>query len=188
MHVNLESLKGYAMQNTEMTGLDIAHSYLDADMWVLPIKPKKKDPYTRLAHRGHLSATNDHKILDSWINDDPDMNIGIACEMSQLVVLDFDYRNMSEDADNFLAWMDHLYYEDTMVVRTGNGLHYYFRCAAGLHLKAKYLDGVDIKYRGYVVAPPSMHPEGHIYKSNGREEVRQIPQELLERMISNEIR
>jgi hypothetical protein len=67
-------------------------------------------------------------------------------------------------------------------------LHYYFKCAAGLQLKAKYLDGVDIKYRGYVVAPPSMHPEGHIYKSNGREEVRQIPQELLERMISNEIR
>jgi hypothetical protein len=46
---------------------------------------------------------------------------------------------------------------------------------------------VDIKYRGYVVAPPSMHPDGEIYKSNGREEIMRIPAQLLERMMSNEV-
>ena len=172
--------------SVKLSGLDLAHSYLDAGLWVLPIKPNKKEPYTRLAQRGHLSATNDHVVLQDWIDFDPDMNIGIACEMSQLVVLDFDYRNMSDDADTFLGWMDHLHYDDTMVVRTGNGFHYYFKCDPGLQLKAKLLNGVDIKYRGYVVAPPSMHPDGDIYRSNGKS-VMDIPDYLLKE-ITNAVR
>jgi hypothetical protein len=175
------------MLSEQMTGLDIAHSYLDAGLWVLPIKPNKKEPYTALAHRGHLSATNDHRVLDKWINFDPDMNIGIACEMSELVVLDFDFRSMGYEGNNFYSECAYLFYDNTMCVETGNGFHYYFECSSQLQMKAKVMDGVDIKYRGYVVAPPSMHPNGFIYKSNGKEMMK-IPAQLLERMKSNEVR
>lgn len=164
--------------NDNITGLDLAHSYLDAGLWVLPIKPKKKEPYTSLAPHGHLSATNNHKQLDAWINYDPDMNLGIACEMSDLIVLDFDYRNMGDEANNFYSECAYRYYENTLVVHTGNGFHYYFRCESALDVKSKYLDGVDIKYRGYVVAPPSLHPNGKEYTCN-YQEISPVPAGLL---------
>lgn len=161
-----------------LSGLDLVHSYIDAGLWVLPVKPNRKDPYTSLAHHGHLSATDNHRVLDKWINTDPDMNIGIACEMSQLVVLDFDFRSMGDEAHSYHSHIAEHYYEQTMCVSTGNGYHYYFHCPADLNLKGKVMDGIDIKYRGYVVAPPSMHPDGQIYKSNNVE-ICDVPDLLL---------
>jgi hypothetical protein len=34
----------------------------------------------------------------------------------------------------------------------------------GLTPPGKLADGIDIKYRGYVVAPPSIHANGKAYK------------------------
>lgn len=47
------------------------------------------------------------------------------------------------------------------VVATGKGLHLYFRGAVGDRVAV--VPKVDVRGVGYVVAPPSIHPEGHSY-------------------------
>ena len=169
--------------SVKLSGLDLAHSYIDAGYWVLPVKPNRKEPYTQLAYRGYLSATDDHNVLQDWIDFDPDMNIGISCEASGIIVFDVDYRNMT--ADSWSA-VKHFVWSDTHIVTTGNGVHIYYKCPQELKVRGKLYDGVDIKYRGYVLAPPSLHPSGASYESNNQQII-DIPDYLLKE-ITNAVR
>lgn len=54
---------------------------------------------------------------------------------------------------------------ETLTVKTSRGLHLFFRTNASVPCSASYLsDRVDIKGDGgYVVAAPSIHPDGPVY-------------------------
>ncbi len=147
--------------------IDTAFDYVDKGWHVLPVRPSSKEPIGKLARFGHLSATTDKAVIADWFDVVPDMNVGIACEMSGLLVIDIDYRNLTKSSWAFAKEL----YADTMIVETGDGVHLYFTAPKGLSMPAKLDDGIDVKYKGYVVAPPSIHPSSKVYESNGVEPI-----------------
>jgi hypothetical protein len=131
-----------------------ALEYAEKGWAVLPLLPKKKDPHFDLCQRAYLSATTDNKLINFWFDYDQNINIGIACQTSGLVVFDIDYRNGGELLPEF---------EPTYTVQTGDGLHFYYTTAKSDVFKGKLIDGIDIKFKGYVAAAPSIHPSGARY-------------------------
>jgi hypothetical protein len=129
---------------------------------VFPLQPRGKRPNGELAPHGHLNATTDRDVVAGWWQSSPDANIGIACAPN-LVVVDVDPRNGGDASLKKLfadAGVDGF---NTLTVRTGGGLHYYFQ-PPGFEIKTSALgDGIDVKSNGYVVAPPSIHPAGPSY-------------------------
>lgn len=146
---------------------EIASTYVDNGWFVLPIKPSSKEPITHFVRNGFKSATNDLTVVDSWIQAVPDMNLGIACEMSGLLVIDIDYRNITPDSWTLAKQV----FQETMMVETGDGVHLYFKADGLSDVKGKLDAGIDIKYKGYVVAAPSIHSNGKQYEANGLEPV-----------------
>ena len=138
-------------------------AYIDLGWHLLPVQAKGKRPATQLVRHGHLDATNDEATIWSWFDKHPDLNVGIACEASGLLVLDFDFKNMDDEAQALYGELVRFYYE-TLAVTTGKGIHYYFEAPTGLTPPGKLGNGIDIKYRGYVVAPPSIHANGKAYR------------------------
>jgi len=114
---------------------------------------------------GFKAATTDARQIEAWWRKWPDANIGIATgAVSGIVVFDID------GADG-LATLRSLVARDgllprTETVKTARGWHLFFAmpcpytpipCSTG--------DGLDVRGDGgYVVAPPSRHASGHVYR------------------------
>jgi hypothetical protein len=144
-----------------------AFYYVEKGWKVLAVTTKDKRPSIRFMRYGHNSATDELDVISSWFDEIDDLNIGIACEKSGLIVLDLDYRNMCK-----CSWaLAKQLYAETMIVETGDGVHMYFTTEALSGVKGKLASGIDIKYKGYVVAPPSVHSNGKRYEANGLEPV-----------------
>ena len=135
---------------------------------VFRCKPKDKTP---LAIGWQNEATTDEKrIIELW-NETPTANIGIPTgKVNKLIVLDVDPKNGGFES---LADLEkrHGKLPSTMTVTTGSGgLHYYFFYAGDdiRNSAGKLGPGLDIRGEGgYVVAPPSIHPNGNHYKFQG---------------------
>ena len=136
-----------------MNTATMALSFVERGWYVLPIFANDKRPYFDLAPAGYKSASNDPAKVEKWFTKNPDLNIGIACAMSGLVVCDVDFRN-GGDTDEM---------PETFTVSTGDGFHYYYK-ANNDHYAGKLRQGVDVKFNGYVVGAGSTHPNGKFYK------------------------
>jgi len=123
--------------------------------------PRDKKPITE---HGLLDATTDEAQIRQWWEETPDANIGIRCG-DGLVVIDGDRRH-----NGHLTLRDlikrHAVWPPTYRVLTSDGAHFYFKSDTPLTSGADALGpGVDVKGQGgYVVAPPSVHPSGHLYQ------------------------
>lgn len=143
-------------KNTEF--LNMALEYLDNGFYVFPLKPKSKAPLTP---SGFKDASNDPEKIRAWWGQYPNANIGIATGViSDLMVLDLDDgRNLPE------GWPE---IECECVVKTIKGYHLYFKYPKGQDIRSRSkLDGKNIDIRangGYIVAPPSFHPDGGRYE------------------------
>jgi hypothetical protein len=133
---------------------EAAFEYANRGWAVMPLQANKKDPHFELCKRAYLSATTDIKLIDFWFDFDPKINIGIACQTSGLVVFDIDFRNGGELLPEFTP---------TYTVQTGDGFHLYYKANASDSYRGKLIDGIDIKFKGYVAAAPSIHPSGARY-------------------------
>lgn len=145
-----------------------ALAYAKAGWAVFPLIPGKKKPATV---NGFHEATRDAaEITEVW-GAHPDCGIGIATGKVSggLVVLDFDvHPEKGEDGlETLHEWeREHGDLPETVTVVTGSGgyhMYYYtdepHKCAANGEL------GVDIRANGgYVVAPPTLHPNGTYYE------------------------
>ena len=138
---------------------------------VLPVLPKKKDPHFDLVKNAYLSATTDIELINFWFDFDEKINIGIACKQSGLIVFDIDYRNGGELSDIF---------QPTYTVKTGDGIHLYYKAPKGVEFKGGLEQGIDIKFKGYVVAAPSLHPNGSRYEVIDSRNPIEISDDLLE--------
>ena len=107
-----------------------------------------------LSKEGLYSATNDVNQIAKWFLKYPSINIGIACQPSGIVVFDVDER-----AGGRLEGLP-----PTRTIKTSDGYHLYYQADPSMHFPGKYREGIDIKWRGYVVAAPSIHPSGTPYK------------------------
>jgi hypothetical protein len=138
---------------------------------VMPLLPKQKEPHFDLIRGAHLGASTDSSLINFWFDVEPQANIGIACITSGLIVIDIDYRNGGKRLDIM---------PDTYTVKTGDGLHLYYKADKNLNFKSAIQPGIDIKWKGYVAAAPSVHPNGAIYEIINNVEPVTISNDLLE--------
>jgi putative DNA primase/helicase len=137
---------------------DAALAYISKGWFVLPLLPKGKQPYGKLVPNGVLQATDDLGQVRTWWEMSPGANIGLRTGMA------FDVVDL--DGDAALASMRVLapkYKHQGPVASTGRGYHLLFR-PTGARNAAKKVDGIDFRgQNGYIVAPPSVHPNGPKY-------------------------
>ena len=167
----LYTLESAAEENTK---LGAAASYLLKDWKVMPLLPNKKDPHFDLIKRAYLDASDDWDLINFWFKVDPKANLGIACKQSNIVVIDIDYRNGGQKQD----WMN-----DTYTVKTGDGLHLYYQADQDMEFRSNAGDGIDVKWKGYVMAPPSVHPNGSIYEVINQMPVSAMSDELMDEVL-----
>lgn len=150
------------MSNTDLK--EWALKYAALGFAVFPLQPKTKIPATP---DGFKSATTDIEKIESWWNAAP-YNIGIAtgAASGNLLVIDLDVDKGKDGKQAVMQWLKK-YGKDfpkTAIAKTGRG---------GLHMlfygngrnKTNLLPGVDVRGEGgYIVAPPSIHPNGNSYQ------------------------
>ena len=122
---------------------------------------------------GVKDASSDPDVIMDWFTRYPDSNIGIATgSKSGIFVIDID----GVDGERSLETLQQEYgpLPTTLTVRTGSGgRHLYFLQPPNVTIKNKValLPGVDIRGDdGFVVAPPSIHASGSVYKWESEED------------------
>jgi hypothetical protein len=150
---------------------------------VFPLKARSKTPWTR---HGCLDATTDLETIAGWWDGWPDSNIGVATgSKSGIWVLDID----GEPGADELLKLEHRFgaLPATVTAVTGTGGHHlYFRLPdfAGApvmkNTASALAAGIDTRGEGgYVVAPPSIHPNGNPYGWGAPDEFAAAPVWLL---------
>lgn len=131
---------------------------------VLPVRPRDKRPliaWERLQDEPPTEAE-----LCAWFARWPEANVGVVTgAVSGLVVLDVDVGHGGRESLEALE-RDHGPLAPTVEAVTGGaGRHLYFRHpGAEIGSRVGLRPGLDLKGDGsYVVAPPSVHPNGHRY-------------------------
>lgn len=147
--------------------LDAAIDYASRGLAVFPIKPREKAPIT--AHGVHEATTNFEQI-NKWWSRYPNANIGIACGKVSggLLVVDLDRKpNGVDGLDSLSEWeRENGELPETVRSITGtDGSHIFYRIDGAGKNRVNLLPGVDIRSDGgYIVAPPSIHPNGNKYE------------------------
>jgi hypothetical protein len=133
---------------------------------VIPCEPKGKKPLVRWEM--YQTVRPDEKRIEKWWTQHPNANIGIITgKISGILVLDYDGNEGDATLNSQLPEI-----EPTAMASTGNGGHYYFQYPEDddgwprrFQNFAKKLPGLDFRGDGgYVIAPPSLHPNGTQYK------------------------
>lgn len=147
--------------------LDAAIEYASKGMAVFPLKPRDKVPMTK---NGVKNATTNFDQIEKWWTRHPNANIGIACGMASggLLVIDLDEKeNGVSGLDSLNSWeRENGELPETVRSITGKGgAHILFRVDHKEKNRVNLLDGVDVRSDdGYIVAPPSIHPNGRTYE------------------------
>lgn len=145
-----------------------ALAYAKMGMAVFPLVPKSKNPATE---HGFQDATTDQGQIEKWWRKNPNYNIGIATgRMSGgIVVIDLDIDDEKDKHGNetLRAWeLEHGGLPDTCRTITGRGgYHLLYHTDREIVCSSETLKAVDIRGDGgFIVAPPSVHPNGRIYE------------------------
>lgn len=143
---------------------------------VFPLVPGEKRPLT--AHGLHDATTN-NKQISAWWEQYPTANIGIPSgPESGLLIIDEDVRNGSEESIDRLEHADFEPLPETVTVLTPTGgKHRYFQHDERItRTKLDDYPGIDIQRIGkYVVAPPSVHPNGDEYHFELSSHIAEMP-------------
>jgi hypothetical protein len=142
-----------------MNLVDTAVRYAERGVPVFPVRGKLP-----LTEHGFKDASKDANTIRAWFQRWPDANVAIPTgPASGFVVLDVDPRH---DGDKSLAALEekHGRLPLTLEARTGGGgRHFFFALGSGQNVRnsnGKLGPGLDVRGDGgYVVAPPSIHPE-----------------------------
>ena len=146
--------------------------YASHGLAVFPLKEKSKEPAT--AH-GVKDATTDPEIIKEWYKINPAFNVAIATGKVSgglfVVDLDQDDEKGKDGTGELKKWERESGHKlpDTANTITGRG-GYHLLYKESEALKEVYnhtniLPGVDIRGEGgYIVAPPSVHPNGNAYQ------------------------
>lgn len=140
------------------TFLDAARSYLGAGFSLIPLEARGKKP--ALEWRAFQSRKPTEAELVQWFYR-AERNIGLVCGgvSGGITVIDFD------SVPAWEAWIE----EDTTrwlipTVTTSHGKHVYIRTEVPCGNRRFHDRRVDLRGEGgYVVAPPSVHPDGTTY-------------------------
>lgn len=149
--------------------LKAALEYASKYHWaVFPVSPNTKKPLTP---HGCKDAKKTPGAIKAWWKKWPDASVGVATgSASNLVVIDEDL-DEERGIDGIRSVEDwqrlHDKLPETVMAITGRGgyhLYYHYE-GADIKNRAGLLDGVDVRGEGgYVIAPPSVHPNGTEYQ------------------------
>ncbi|MEI6126509.1 MAG: bifunctional DNA primase/polymerase [Pseudomonadota bacterium] len=147
---------GYCMQTLKTT-LEYAKKYLSQGFSIIPILPHDKKP--ALPWKEYQARKPAEEEIKAWFKT-PNYNLGIVTgKISGLSVVDL-------DKPEVLQHDSRITFPRTPCVKTARGAHLYFRYAEGVRnfQNRPDLPGLDLRGEGgYVVAPPSIHPNGSQY-------------------------
>jgi hypothetical protein len=135
-----------------------ATSYAQLGFSVIPIRPRDKSPAVKWEPYQTRKPTDAE--LAEWFGDGQAHNIGIVTgAISGVVVLDVD----GSEGQATIAGRE---LPPTPCVRTAKGWHYYYKWPGRtVRNFASRLPGLDLRGDGgYVLAPPSVHPDGPRYE------------------------
>ncbi|WP_234928934.1 bifunctional DNA primase/polymerase [Mycobacteroides abscessus] len=137
-----------------------AAEYAGQALQVFPLVPRTKRPATS---HGFLDATDDPDQVSDWWRRNPEYNIGVR-PPSGIVVIDVDPQNGGDVALAKLV-QQHGPLPPTLTALTGGGgKHLWFKIDHPGPFQSP-CPGVDVKVgaTGFVVAAPSVHPNGNPY-------------------------
>ena len=142
--------------------------YADKGLAVFPLEPRGKRPITK---NGCKAATTNKDQISEWWDVHPNSNIGIATGKVSggLLVIDLD-EDEEKDKHGYEVlkeWQQaNGEFPETWQSITGRGgYHLFFKDSAHNRNRANLYDGIDIRGDGgYIVAPPSVHPNGRRYE------------------------
>ncbi len=141
---------------------DAALYYARQGWAVFPLRPKSKEPLVSGAYK---AATAELDQVEAWWTQWPDANIGLATgERSGVWVLDID--GPEGEASFAQLEAEHGTLPVTWRASTGKGHHLYWQCRVGQDpgRRIGVRPGLDfIGGAGYLVLPPSIHPNGREY-------------------------
>ena len=148
---------------------EAALRYAATGIAVFPLIEKDKKPLTA---NGFKDATTDPEKIEEWWSVHPNANVGIATgDMSGGIVaidMDVDKEKDKDGYHSFLKWCDEnfLVLPDSWLSITGRGgYHLLYKSLFPVPSKIGWLEDVDIRANGgYIVAPPSIHPNGTKYE------------------------
>jgi hypothetical protein len=136
--------------------LDHALQYAARGWQVLPLVARRKIPKTRT---GVLEASADAAQVIEWWQRWPNANIGLRTG-AQFDVLDIDGEG---GVSSLVGAAGPEHRHSGPVAFTGKGQHWLF-APGNTANRAGLLPDIDWRgTNGYIVAPPSVHPDGHIY-------------------------
>lgn len=159
--------------------MQAALAYAERGIPVFPLQPRGKLPLIPKDQggRGFEDATTDRDIIRQWWSRFPQANIGIATgRRAGFWVLDIDAPGVTpsgkekQDGAASLTELERINgrLPPTVAQRTPTGGHHRFFRINGVEIRnraSKAGPGIDTRGEGgYVVAPPSVHPNGHPYE------------------------
>lgn len=142
--------------------LSSAIAYAERGWPVFPCAVREKVPHGKLAPHGFKDATTDPDVIRGWWTAEPEANIGLPTGLA-FDVLDID----GEDGWSTLAQTisKNGCLPSSPVSITGSGGGHDLFLPTGCKNRAGFLTHLDWRGRGgYVVAPPSIHPNGERYE------------------------
>lgn len=147
-----------------MNTITFAKKYAEQGWQSFPIKERDKTPIVKWAD----VATTEENMLVGWWDTMPEANIAIACgKRSGIIVLDVDAGHGGYESLTVL-FEKYGPLPTTPVSKTGSGGEHIFFKHPGIEIRnsaGKLGKGLDIRGDGgYVVAPPSVHPNGNVYE------------------------
>ena len=129
---------------------------------VFPCLPRNKIPFPN--SHGVKDSSIDSRVIEAWWTKTPYANIAIACGKASggLVVIDVD----GEEGQNTMAALEAQHGTvSTSKVITGKGYQLYFKSQLSFKNHVRIAPGIDVRSDGgHVIAPPSIHPNGRVYR------------------------
>jgi Bifunctional DNA primase/polymerase, N-terminal/Family of unknown function (DUF5906)/Primase C terminal 2 (PriCT-2) len=162
---------------TDKTLLESALDYASIGWYVFPLASTgdTKMPHPMLGRaekggppRGHTLASVDPDKIRAWWKRDPRAGIGLWVSKSKMIVIDVDPRHGGNETLAALESSHGGLSASVVGLTGGGGQHKFYAAPEGLLSPPGYLGrkvkssdntGIDVKYNGYVVLPPSIHPD-----------------------------
>lgn len=145
-----------------------ARDYAKRGYTIIPLRPRSKEPQNI---GGCNAGSDDPDFVTWWWLCHPECNVGIVCGKPSGGLLVVDVDNDPDagkfGAENLATWEEE-YGElpATCYATTGNGgTHYLYRTSSKAKTLRNGTFNIDLRGDGgYIVAPPSVHPNGNVYR------------------------
>lgn len=168
-----------ALRAAIQSKLAFALDYAARGFAVFPCLETSKAP---AIGRGFHSATTNPATIRRWFLNCPQYNLAIATGIvSRVWVLDVDGSNGAQSLAELEVQFGQL--PPTLTSITASGCHFWFRLTDPMPSSVgRIAEGLDVRADGgYVLAAPSVHPDGPIYRWTNARDLAIAPKWLIER-------